>query len=55
MERIWEVTWTWCPKCMVRTKHRQIKTAFQCLVCKCFHIGDMVFASIQEQPKPGQK
>jgi hypothetical protein len=43
-----QVVWTWCPRCMVRTKHQPVKTAFQCMDCSCLHNGEAVFVS----PKP---
>ena len=39
------VVWTWCPKCMVRTKHEPVASGFLCLDCGCLHNGEAVLAS----------
>jgi hypothetical protein len=49
-----QVVWTWCPRCMVRTKHQPVKTAFQCTDCGCLHNGEAVFPSqkVLVEPQP---
>jgi hypothetical protein len=46
--------WTWCPKCMVRTKHQPVKSGFLCLDCGCLHNGESVLANqkILIEPQP---
>ena len=42
MQIIKNFIWTWCPKCMVRTKHVSVKAAFQCTDCGCLHVGEFL-------------
>ncbi len=49
------VVWTWCPKCMVRTKHQPVNSGFLCLDCGCLHNGEAVRPAPQkriEVPQP---
>lgn len=42
MQNSKRLVWTWCPKCMVRTKHEAVKTALQCQDCGCVHVGELI-------------
>jgi hypothetical protein len=52
MQSTKRVVWTWCPKCMVRTKHQSAQSAFLCLDCGCLHNGEAVIVNQQVLLEP---